>query len=233
MAPPSIADLNLDGISDIVAGTFDGRLIAIDGRNYSTLWSLDVKEYAVGQPTDAESWASPSIGYFTDDTIPDVVAHFVIGKFPDYHSSITLLVDGESGELLFSEDTHHNSFTTPLAADLNGDGRDEVVMIRGAGELFSDNEGYIFYNQATILDTCQMSQYELYNRSGMSIGTPMIVDLDQDGYLEMITTTTTGYSSDVDQWTVTRINLNATTPDHLSWGAYLGTNFDGVFESDS
>jgi len=233
MAPPSIADLNLDGISDIVAGTFDGRLIAIDGRNYSTLWSLDAKEYAAGQPTDAESWASPSIGYFTDDAIPDVAAHFVIGKFPEYHSSITLLVDGESGELLFSEDTHHTSFTTPLAADLNGDGRDEVVMIRGAGALFSDNEGYIFYNQATILDTCQMSQYELYNRSGMSIGTPMIVDLDQDGYLEMITTTTTGYSSDVDQWTVTRINLNATTPDHLSWGAYLGTNFDGVFESDS
>ena len=233
MAPPSIADLNLDGISDIVAGTFDGRLIAIDGRNYSTLWSLDAKEYAVGQPTDAESWASPSIGYFTDDAIPDVVAHFVIGKFPDYHSSITLLVDGESGELLFSEDTHHTSFTTPLAADLNGDGRDEIVMIRGAGALFSDNEGYIFYNQATILDTCQMSQYELYNRSGMSIGTPMIVDLDQDGYLELISTTTTGYSSDVDQWTVTRINLNATTPEHLSWGAYLGTNFDGVFESDS
>ena len=65
MAPPSIADMNLDGIADIVAGTFDGRLIVIDGRKYSVMWSLDVKEYAAGQPTDAESWASPSIGYFS------------------------------------------------------------------------------------------------------------------------------------------------------------------------
>ena len=233
MAPPSIADMNLDGIADIVAGTFDGRLIVIDGRNYSVMWSLDVKEYAAGQPTDAESWASPSIGYFSDDAVPDVAAHFVIGKFPNYHSSFTVLADGQSGELLFSEDTHHTSFTTPLAVDLNDDGRDEVVMVRGAGALFSENEGYIFYNQATILDTCQMNQFELYNRSEMSIGTPTIVDLDGDGDLELISTTTTGYSSTVDQWTITRIDLNATTPENLSWGAYLGTNFDGVFESDS
>ena len=78
-----------------------------------------------------------------------------------------------------------------------------------------------------------MNQYELYNRSEMSIGTPTLVDLDGDGDLEMISTATTGYSSAEDRWTITRIDLNATTPENLSWGAYLGTNFDGVFESDS
>ena len=77
-----------------------------------------------------------------------------------------------------------------------------------------------------------MQQYDLYNRTEMSIGTPVIVDLDMDGNLEMISTTTTGYSSTTDYWTVTRMNLNTTTPDHLSWAAYLGTNYDGVFESD-
>ena len=54
-----------------------------------------------------------------------------------------------------------------------------------------------------------------------------------DGHLEMISTTTTGYTAAEEYWTVTRMNLNVTTPTHLSWAAYLGTNYDGVFESDS
>ena len=32
---------------------------------------------------------------------------------------------------LWLEDTEHTSFTSPLAADLDGDSRDEILMIRG------------------------------------------------------------------------------------------------------
>ena len=233
MAPPSIADLTLDGIQDLVVSTFDGRLLAIDGRNYSEIWSIDVKDHTSGGTvTDAESWASPAIGYFTDDAVPDVFTHYVIGAFPMYTGSTSLLVDGATGQILWIEDTEHTSFTSPLAADLDGDSRDEILMIRGAGELFSGNEAYIFHNQASILNSCNFENTELYNRSEMSIGTPTIVDLDQDGDLELIATTTTGYSSTTASWTVTRMDLNATTPNHLSWAAYLGTNYDGLHESD-
>ena len=233
MAPPAIVDMNLDGIQDLVVGTFDGRVVAIDGRNYSVIWSIDAKNYALdGTVTDAESWASPAIGYFTNDSVPDVFTHHVIGAFPMYNATSTMMIDGATGEVLWKEDTHHTSFTSPLAVDLDGDSRDEVVMVRGHGEIFSGNEAYTFYNHASVFNTCQMQQYDLYNRTEMSIGTPVIVDLDMDGNLEMISTTTTGYSSTTDYWTVTRMNLNTTTPDHLSWAAYLGTNYDGVFESD-
>ena len=232
LAPPSIADMTLDGIQDIVVSTFDGRLIAIDGRNYTEIWSVDVKDHAQGGAiTDAESWASPAIGYFTDDAVPDVFAHYVIGAFPDYTASMTLLIDGATGQVLWLEDTEHTHFTSPIAVNLDGDGRDEVVMIRGAGELFVGT-GHTFYHQASIFDSCQMEQNELYNRSEVSIGTPTIVDLDMDGNLEMIATTTTGYASPTASWTVTRMELNATTPEHLSWAAYLGTDYDGVLESD-
>ena len=37
LAPPSIADMTLDGIQDIVVSTFDGRLVVIDGRNYTEI----------------------------------------------------------------------------------------------------------------------------------------------------------------------------------------------------
>ena len=129
------------------------------------------------------------------------------------------------------EETNHTSFTSPLAVNLDGDGRDEVLMIRGAGELFSETETYTFHNTASVLNTCGMNLTDLYTRDYMSIGTPTVADLDSDGNLELITTTTTGYSSSSATWTVTRMDLNATTPDHLSWAAYLGTNYDGVHES--
>lgn len=233
MAPPAIADITLDGIQDLVVSTFDGRLIALDGRNYSEIWVIDVKEHASGGGIiDAESWSSPAIGYFTDDAVPDVFTHYVIGAFPMYTGSTSVLVDGATGQVIWIEDTEHTSFTSPLAVDLDGDSRDEILMIRGAGELFSGNEAYIFHNQASILNSCNLETTELYNRSEMSIGTPTIVDLDQDGDLELISTTTTGYSSTTASWTVTRMELNTSTPDHLSWAAYLGTNYDGVHESD-
>jgi hypothetical protein len=129
------------------------------------------------------------------------------------------------------EETNHTSFTSPLAVNLDGDGRDEVLMIRGAGELFSETETYTFHNTASILNTCGLNLTDLYTRDFMSIGTPTIVDLDSDGDLELIATTTTGYSTSAASWTVTRMDLNASTPDHLSWAAYLGTNYDGVLES--
>ncbi len=232
MAPPSITDMTLDGIQDLIVSTFDGRLIALDGRNYSEIWTTDAKEYASDETvTDAESWSSPAIGYFTDDAVPDLFTHYVYGAFPMYTGSTSLLIDGATGEVLWMEETNHTSFTSPLAVNMDGDGRDEVLMIRGAGELFSENEAYIFYNTASILNTCGMNLTNLYTRDYMSIGTPTIADLDSDGDLELIATTTTGYSTSSAAWTVTRMDLNASTPDYLSWAAYLGTNFDGVHES--
>lgn len=233
MAPPAIADMTLDGIQDLIVNTFDGRLIALDGRNYSEIWVMDVREHASGGGIlDAESWSSPAIGYFTDDAVPDVFTHYVIGAFPMYTGSTSVLVDGATGQVLWIEDTEHTSFTSPLAVDLNGDSRDEILMIRGVGELFSENEGYIFNNTASILNTCGMNMTDLYTRDDMSIGTPTVADMDSDGDLELIATTTTGYSSSSASWTVTRMDLSASTPDELSWAAYLGTNYDGVLESD-
>ena len=226
MAPPAIADLTLDGIKDIIAATFDGRIIAIDGRNYTHIWTIDVKEYALGTGVEsAESWASPAVGYFTDDAVPDVASIYLVGTWPQYQDVTSLLIDGATGELITVNDTNHFSSTSPLAVDFDGDGRDEIVLIRNG--IKSSNGTTQMYNSGTILDTCTLQETELFNKSDISIGTPIIVDLDSDGDLEIITTTTTYYGSTTEMWTVERMDLSSKNPDKITWGAYMGTNYDG------
>ena len=230
MAPPTIADITHDGILDIIAPTFDGRIVAIDGRNYSSIWTVEVRDYAFeGDSPDIESYASPAIGYFTDDGIPDVFAHFVIGAFPDYTGSTSLMIDGVSGEVLWQNDSTHSGFTSPLAADLNDDGRDEILMIRGGGEMFENDGTMTFYHDIEILDSCTMSHELLVHREGMSIGTPTLSDIDGDGVLDLITTDTTGYSGA--SCSIIRWSLGVEPPVSISWGSYLGTNNDGVFSN--
>tara|TARA_B100000965_G_C19591536_1_gene758164 strand:+ start:37 stop:267 length:231 start_codon:yes stop_codon:yes gene_type:complete len=74
-----------------------------------------------------------------------------------------------------------------------------------------------------------MNSISLYNRTNLSIGTPLIADLDMDGDLEMVTTTTTGYLSETEGWTLTRMDLNASTPSRIGWGAYMGSQYNGLF----
>ena len=230
MTPPAIADLTLDGIQDIVVSSFDGRLILVDGRNYTHTWSIDMHAVVEnGSTPGLESWASPTVGYFTSDSVPDVFVNYVIGIFPQYSSSYYALVDGASGEIIWNETTSHTIFTSPLSVDLDSNGRDDVVIVRGVEEW--REEGPLSYNTASILDTCEMNTIPLYNRTNLSIGTPLIADLDMDGNLEMVATTTTGYLSETEGWTLMRMDLNVSTPSRIGWGAYMGSQYDGEFLS--
>ncbi len=228
MAPPVIVDITNDGILDIVAPTFDGRVVAIDGRNYSNIWTIEVRDHAFdGNSPDIESYASPAIGYFTDDAIPDVFVHFVIGAFPDYFASTSLMIDGGTGEVIWKNDSSHSGFTSPLAADMNGDGRDEILMIRGGGQMFENTGEFSFYHDIEILDSCTLSHELLIQRDKMSIGTPTLADIDGDGVLDLIATDTSGYSGA--SCSIIRWSLGVDSPNSISWGSYLGTNNDGIF----
>ncbi|MEO1271981.1 MAG: hypothetical protein AAFX99_28120 [Myxococcota bacterium] len=213
IAPPSVGDLNQDGVQDIVAVAFDGRLIAFDGTSMEEMWALT---YA-----DHESIASPALGFFDDNPGLDVALLVLEGTFPRYNNATHLLVRGDTGQKIFEQNLAGiRAAGSPLAVDLTGDGRDEVIWL-----LFSLQGKTL----VAILDPVRQSElHRAWLRDGFSISTPLVADLEGDGRLELITSVnlpTIEFS-----WGMQRLDLKANTPERISWGAYLGSTFNSVWE---
>lgn len=95
IAPPTLADVNNDGVKDILVNWFGGKMIAIDGTAYATLWELAVP--------NTEVYSSVVPGFFTKDSIPDFFSSYNKGAWPDNKGSIQLLVNGKDGSILKSD----------------------------------------------------------------------------------------------------------------------------------
>ena len=95
--------------------------------------------------------------------------------------------------------------------------------------MFENTGEFSFYHDIEILDSCTMSHELLIQRDGMSIGTPALADIDGDGILDFIATETSGYSGA--ECSIVLWNLGVEPPASISWGAYLGTDTDGVFSN--
>ena len=230
ISTPTILDLTNDQILDIVVTMFDGRTIAINGIDFSIIWEVDAKEYAEnGTAQNTETWATPAAGYFTQDSTPDIFVHYIIGEWPQYTSFWTAQIDGLTGTISWMEETKHISAASPLAIDLNGDNLDEVIMIRGMVE-FNENEpnNPELSHEVLIWNPCDNSNSLIFNRAGISVASPLIVDMDGDGDLEMITTSSSSFDSPTGTWKMYRTDLNIPSPSIITWGAYMGNNYDGI-----
>lgn len=232
ISPPTIVDLTKDGIQDIIVSMFDGRTIAINGNGYDSIWEVDARDYALnGTANNAETWVSPAVGFFSDDLIPDVFIHYLIGEWPEYSSYWTAQIDGETGVVSWMEETNHIAASSPLAVDLNMDGIDEVIMIRANMLMESNNPNNIqLYHEILVWNSCDYTNSTLFNREGLSIASPLIIDIDNDGILDMISSSTSSFDSPTSTWNMYRTNLNVPVPSKISWGAYMGTFYDGVMQ---
>jgi len=230
ISTPIILDLTNDEVLDIVVTMFDGRTIAINGNDFSKIWEVDAKEYAEnGAAENTETWATPAAGYFSEDSTPDIFVHYTIGEWPQYTSFWTAQIDGATGTVSWMEETKHISAASPLALDLNGDNLDEVIMIRGMVE-FNENDPATpeLSHEVLIWNPCDNSNSLIFNRAGISIASPLITDLDNDGDLEMITTSSSSFDSPTGTWKMYRTDLNIPSPTSITWGAYMGNNYDGI-----
>ena len=228
IAPPSIGDLNGDDILDIITQGFDGKITAINGLDLSVLWQYEIE--------NTESSASPILGKFssTDNNI-DVFATIYSGSMSTYDDYYQVLLDGETGSVLWSDSLGMINFCTPIAFDSNVDGNDEVLI-----SVINHNGSY-FENDLILIDFTENSQESIIGPipGGNIASTPQITDIDNNGLLDIICSVQadsldpfgdgTFYENGINSF---RISTSYTLPEsEISWGSYMGTNFDGHYNN--
>lgn len=225
IAPPTLADINNDGHKDIIVNWHGGETIAIDGLDYNEIWKVNIP--------DCELNCSPAPGDVNKDGIPDFFSQFSKGSWPKNTSSIQVLIDGSTGEILYQEEDGCAGFSTALSYDLNHDGTSEFI--------YSVNDFTCTGLHRADVEH-RLMVYDYNNKKTKNIGpiiqvknvssTPWIGDLDGDGQIEIISCNQANFSNIYSYFgiQVSRMNLDIKVNDHPSWTSYMGANGDGDFQ---
>jgi len=225
IAPPVWIDVNNDGTLDVVANAVEGKLLAFDGNSYKKIWSVKMPQ--------TEAYSSVAPGFFTgNDKVPDFFVTYAVGEWPDLGWSQQFMVNGATGKIIYTDSLGSYQTSTPVIIDLDGDSIDEAIMNLNV-LLFDEMENKTLHNMLVIVDfkTNEIIQpWEGFPGSNLA-STPWIGDLDQDGLLDIVychgTSIKKTYSFDGIR--INRIATDIPIKSEIKWGAYMGSNYDGVF----
>jgi len=223
IAPPSIADLNRDNINDIVVSSYDGRVIAINGIDNNIMWENQIPM--------GETNASPAIGYFNGDEVPDVFASFGIGLAPTYIEFTQLMIDGATGNIEWQDSLGLFQFASPVAVDSDEDGFDEVIFMTNSQAAGN----FLFFHQIHNIDfnDNETTLYDIEIGGANINATPWIGNLDNDGQMDMVYTFQRDSTSFVNEngTSVRKYDLDFSDDGDISWGGYLGTDYTAAFDN--
>lgn len=154
---PALGDLDGDGRLEVVFGSWNEALFAVNGEDGSILWSYPI--LGLGNS------GAPIIADIDNDQKPEVV----------FSSGDTLYAfQGESGDLLWSSVLSLSSTgTSPSAADLDGDGTLEVI--------FGESSQIRAYDGETGSVIWVATGYEIRD-----YGSSVAEDVDGDGAAEVM-----------------------------------------------
>lgn len=180
VASPTVEDLDGDEDKDVVLPSFDdSRLRVFDARTGEEAWSTQV-----GSSGEDLLASSPLVADVHDDPGKEIVLG---GSLSDHDGS--LLVYDDDGDRLQAIELDGPAWSSPLLADLDGDGDDELAIATGVPSQLQD----LFPNAKT----GGRSLYAFERGSGgwaidwqvtltgPSLATPTAHDLDDDGTLEL------------------------------------------------
>lgn len=225
IAPPVLCDLNRDGCLDIVANAVEGYTIAIDGRTDSVIWKNGIK--------NAEAYGSLAVGYFNNDSIPDLFTTFTEGNWPRLQNSKQIMYDGKTGEIAFFDSLGVLQTSSPGVADFDNDGYDEGLAC--INFIVIEKEIFRTYNTMLVVyDFHKESSYQLTAEiPGINLSsTPWVGDLDNDGSLDVVYCYLTNRRSEtsMDGFKMVRLSLDTKIKKPIKWGSYMGSNYDGIFK---
>ncbi len=210
IAPPVLADISGDGIHDIVSVGSDGIVSVVNGLTLDLIWNYS--------DASLESYSLPGIGDLNNDGVLDVVVNMNHGVWPQYDFCVQLGLNGLNGNPLFS-DTIGTQLSSPLVLDIDNNGMEVAVM--------ATNDSYSFLGSKITFHRAN-SPVEVFLEIPLSLNigsTPLIDDLDGDGFLELITV----HYTDTANYYVTCWETSRTSGSPLTWSAYHGSKYDGIY----
>ncbi|WP_304517776.1 PQQ-binding-like beta-propeller repeat protein [Cecembia rubra] len=229
ISTPVLADINKDGILDIVAISHASTALAIDGNTKKVIWRNTVPE--------TECSNSFSVGYFNKDDIPDFFTFVSKGVWPENSGSIQVLFDGLTGEILYKESMGCSGFSSPVVYDLNKDGVDEAIISINefdCNRKMDDRSFFSIENKLIAIDFKNDRIWPIDQTKGMKniFSTPWIGDLDADGFLDIVHCQYFSHSDILSflGMRIKRIDTPIKIKQPVIWGAYLGSHYDGVYK---
>ncbi|SDL33475.1 PQQ-like domain-containing protein [Kriegella aquimaris] len=224
VGPAAWVDINGDSQHDIIANAVDGRILAFDGYTHEPIWTVMVP--------NAEAYSSLAIGLFTNDSIPDFFVSFAQGTWPNLDWSKQVMIDGQKGAIVYEDNLGFYQMSTPVVADLNGDGRDEALLPINY-QILNEFEMKFFYNNIMAIEFTEKISAKLdldYEGNNLS-STPWIGDLDNNGFLDIVYVhgTNSKQTYTFDGLQINRIDTQFPVTGKISWGAYMGSSYNGVY----
>ena len=127
-------------------------------------------------------------------------------------------------------------FSSPVAYDLNNDGRSEAIISINEFDCSTGFSGDIRHIECKLMaiDFATGTHYPIDQKDGFKniFTTPWIGDLDKDGYLDIVHCQyfhATSYITAFLGMQIKRISTHIEMEDKPLWGAYMGSNGDGIF----
>jgi len=225
VAPAVWVDITGDNIPDIVANAVEGKLVAIDGKTHEPIWSV--------KSPDTEAYSSIAPGYFTADTIPDFFVSYAVGVWPKLEWSRQLMINGATGETEFIDSLGFYQTSTPVVINLDDDAQDEALLSVNI-HVFDNLNRQTLNNMVVSVDfqSKEVTQITQTYKGGNISTTPWIGDIDHDGLLDIVychgTNLRKSYSFDGMQ--VNRIATDIPIRKKITWGSYMGSSYDGIFQ---
>jgi hypothetical protein len=221
VGPPVLVDVTQDDVPDVIANIAEGKIVAINGATDSLIWEMSMPL--------TEIYNCPGVGYFNNDSIPDFFANFGRGRYPNYNMQFQVLMDGRDGKVLFKDSIGEFQYASPITADFNNDGYDEVLLNLTTKNIYIGPFSHLllvdFHNKQKVGvgDTIWSMNY--------SPSTPLIGDIDGDRYLEIVYSGSKilEYKNSPDALVVMRYNTNIKVSNNPSWGAYMGWDYSGRY----